>query len=139
MALQEKYKELIDIAQASNVSDLQIAENNNVLYINGNTNAFTKTKLWDSYSKIDPDFIAGDLVLNIDAPELAAGTKLKVVTASSNLNIRSGASTTDAIVGKAAHHEIVTLVNQTNEQWWEIKTEQGEQGFAYTQYLTPAE
>lgn len=139
MALQEKYKDLIAIAQAENVTDLQIAENNNVLYINGNTNAFTKTKLWDTYNKIDPDFATGDLVLNIDAPVLAAGTKLKVVTASSNLNIRSGASTSDAIVGKAAHHEIVTLVNQTNEQWWEIKTDQGEQGYAYTQYLTPAE
>ncbi len=137
--LQEKYKELIEIAKAENVSDLQINEQENVLYVKGTSNAFTKTKLWDVYNKIDPDFATGDLVLNIDAPALAPETKLKVVTSSSNLNIRSGPSTSDSIVGKAAHHEIVTLVNQFNEQWWEIKTKDGEQGYAFTQYLTPAE
>ena len=137
--LQEKYKELIETAKAENVSDLQINEQENVLYVKGTSNAFTKNKLWDVYNKIDPDYATGDLVLNIDAPALAAETKLKVVTSSSNLNIRSGPSTNDSIVGKAAHHEIVTLVNQFNEQWWEIKTKDGEQGYAFTQYLTPAE
>jgi len=67
---------------------------------------------------------------------LPVGSKLKITTASSNLNIRSGASTSDTIVGKAAHGIIVTLVNQLNNQWWEIRTDDGEQGFAFTQYLT---
>lgn len=137
MALQDKYKELIDIANFHKVEDLAIAEQNGALHISGKTNAFVKTKLWDVYNKIDPDYASGDMVLNIDAPELAAETPLKVVTQSSNLNIRKGPSTSDDIVGKAAHHEIVTLVNQYNEQWWEIRTKDGEQGYAYTQYLTP--
>ncbi len=138
MSLQAKYQELIDLANAANVSDLNVSEQNNVLYINGESDAVTKAKLWDVYNKLDPDFSTGDLVLNISAPEMVAGTALKVVTASSNLNIRSGPSTNDAIVGKAAHHEIVSLVEQTNNQWWLIKTVDGEQGYAFTQYLTKA-
>jgi len=137
MSLQDKYKELIDIANFHNVEDLAIAEENGTLHINGKTNAFVKTKLWDTYNKIDPDFASGDMVLNIDAPALELNTQLRVITKSSNLNIRKGPSTEDTIVGKAASQEIVTLVNQFNEQWWEIKTKDGEQGYAYTQYLTP--
>jgi uncharacterized protein YgiM (DUF1202 family) len=137
MALQAKYKELIDLAN-KDVSGVQISEKNGALYVNGSSNAVTKAKLWSLYNKIDPDFSSGDLVLNITAPELLPGTKLKVITESTNLNIRKGPSTTDAIVGKAAHHEVVTLVNQTNDQWWEIKTKDGEQGFAFTQYLAEA-
>jgi len=64
---------------------------------------------------------------------LPVGSKLKITTASSNLNIRSGASTSDTIVGKAAHG---IIVNQLNNQWWEIRTDDGEQGFTFTQYLT---
>lgn len=136
MALQDKYKELIDIANFHKMEDMAVLEKDGTLHISGKTNPFVKTKLWDTYNKIDPDFATGDLVLNIDAPALEAETKLRIDTQSSNLNIRKGPSTSDAIVGKAAHHEIVTLVNQYNEQWWEIRTDDGEQGYAYTQYLT---
>jgi hypothetical protein len=41
-------------------------------------------------------------------------------------------------VGKAAHHEIVTVINQTNSQWSLIRTDAGVEGYAYAQYLTPA-
>jgi len=74
-----------------------------------------KDNLWNIYNKIDPDFRAGDLILNID-PSAATGTKAKVTTQSSNLNIRKGPGTDQQIAGKAAHNEIVTVVSIANDQ-----------------------
>ena len=77
MALQDKYKELIDAAKAAGVTNLQVREQNNVLYIDGTTTSgAVKDNLWNIYNKIDPDYRAGDLVLNIDA-SAAAGTRQK--------------------------------------------------------------
>ena len=138
MALQDKYKELIDAAKAAGVSNLQVREQNNVLYIDGSTNSGTvKDNLWDIYNKIDPDYRSGDLILNIDA-SAAAGTQAKVSTQSSNLNIRKGPGTDQEIVGKAAHGEIVNVLSKANEQWSLIRTDKGVEGYAYTQYLTQA-
>lgn len=137
MALQDKYKPLIDAATTSGISNLQVREENNVLYINGTANdGSTKDKLWDVYNQIDPDFRSGDVVLDVDVAA-TGGTKLKVTTDSSNLNIRKGPGTDQPIVGKAAHHEIITLINKTNDQWWLVKTDAGEEGYAYAQYLDP--
>ena len=137
MALQEKYKELIDTAKNAGIKNLQISEQNNVLHISGDApDAQTKDNLWNIYNKIDPDFRAGDLVLDVNA-NVAAGAKAKVVTESSNLNIRKGPGTDQPIVGKAAHHEIVTVINKTNDQWSLIKTDKGEEGYVYSQYLAP--
>ena len=66
----------------------------------------------------------------------AHGIKLKVTTQSSNLNIRSQPSTDGQIVGKAAHGESVTLVRRENDDWWMIRTDAGEEGYASSQYLT---
>ncbi len=136
MALQDKYKELIDAANAAAVSNLQVREQDNVLYVDGSTsNGSVKDDLWNIYNKIDPDFRSGDLVLNIDA-SAAAGTKAKVTTESSNLNIRKGPGTDQQIIGKAAHDEIVNVVSRPNEQWSLIRTDKGEEGYVYSQYLT---
>ncbi|MBB2151744.1 SH3 domain-containing protein [Pedobacter gandavensis] len=138
MALQEKYKELIDAATAASVSDLNVREQDGVLYIDGATNGTVKQQLWDTYERLDPNYASGDLVMNISSVAgVPEGAKLKVTTNSSNLNIRKGPSTNDDIVGKAARHEIVTLVGKENDQWWMIKTDAGEQGYSFTQYLTP--
>ena len=67
----------------------------------------------------------------------STGTKAKVTTESTNLNIRKGPGTDQPIAGKATHNEIVTLQSKTNDQWWLIKTDAGIEGYAYTQYLTP--
>lgn len=73
MALRAKYQQLIDAANQSGVSNLQVREQNNVLYIDGDApTEDVKKNLWDMYNKIDPDYRAGDLVLNINA--LAGGT-----------------------------------------------------------------
>jgi uncharacterized protein YgiM (DUF1202 family) len=137
MALQDKYKELIDTARNAGIKNLQVSEQNNVLHISGDaSDAQTKDNLWNIYNKIDPDFRAGDLVLDVNA-NVAAGAKAKVVTESSNLNIRKGPGTDQPVVGKAAHHEIVTVINKTNDQWSLIKTDKGAEGYVYSQYLAP--
>ncbi len=137
MSLQNKYKQLIDAANAGGVSNLQIQEQDNVLHIDGSApDGATKDKLWNIYNQIDPDYRAGDLIMNVDVAA-SAGTKAKVTTENTNLNIRKGPGTDQPIVGKAAHNEIVTLQSKTNDQWWLIKTDNGEEGYAYAQYLSP--
>ncbi len=137
MSLQDKYRQLIDAATAGGVSNLQVREQDNVLYIDGDApDGATKDKLWDVYNQLDPYFRAGDVVMNVNVAA-SAGTKAKVTTESSNLNIRKGPGTDQPIVGKAAHNEIVTLQSKTNDQWWLIKTDAGEEGYAYAQYLSP--
>lgn len=138
MALQDKYKELTEAATAAGVSNLQVREQDGVLYVDGTTGSGdVKDKLWDIYNKIDPDFRAGDLILNIDASG-AAGTKAKVTTQSSNLNIRKGPGTDQPIVGKAAHGELINVISKANDQWSLVRTDAGEEGYVYSQYLTQA-
>ncbi len=67
MALTEKYQSLIDIANQNGVNNLQVAEQDGVLYVSGSTaSGDVKQKMWDEYNRIDPDYRAGDLVLNIE-------------------------------------------------------------------------
>lgn len=70
MSLTEKYKSLIDLANALGVQNLTVEEGEGVLHISGQAaSAADKERLWDEYAKIDPDYRSGDLVLNITAPE----------------------------------------------------------------------
>lgn len=138
MALQDKYKELIDAAKSSGVTNLQVREQDNVLYVDGNApSGQVKDNLWKIYNKIDPDYRAADLVLNVNV-QMSSGSKAKVITQSSNLNIRKGPGTDQPIVGKAGHDETVTVLSKANDQWSLIKTDKGEEGYVYNQYLTPA-
>lgn len=66
MELRDKYKELINLAKNSDVTDLSVTENNNILYISGTTTASVKNKMWEAYNKIDPDMRMGDLILNLE-------------------------------------------------------------------------
>lgn len=80
MSLQDKYKELTDLATNLGVSNLQVRDQDNVLYIDGTAkSADDKEKLWNAYGKIDPDFRAGDVVMNI---EVAEGTTTDYTVAS---------------------------------------------------------
>lgn len=138
MALQDKYRQLIDSATAAGVSNLQVREQGNVLYIDGTSaSGAIKDQLWQVYDTIDPNFRSGDLVLNVDVAMDAAVTKVKVITDHSNLNIRKGPGTDQPIVGKAAKGEVITLVSRSNEQWWLVRTNDGEEGYCYAQYLAP--
>lgn len=138
MALQEKYKALTDAATAAGISDLAVREQDGILYVDGTAaDGATKDHLWEVYNQIDPNFASGDLVLNVNVSVDAAVTHAKVITESSNLNIRKGPGTDQPIVGKAAHGEIITLVNRSNDQWWLVRTNDGEEGYCYAQYLEP--
>ena len=140
MALQDKYKKLTDAATAGGITDLKVREQDAILYIDGTApSGAVKDQLWNIYESIDPNFTAGDLVLNVQVDVAATVTKVKVTTESSNLNIRKGPGTDQPIVGKAAHGEVITLVSQSNDQWWLVRTDDGEEGYAYKQYLTPSE
>ncbi len=138
MLAENKYQELINAATISGVANLQVREENGVLFIDGEApSGAVKDMLWSVYDKLDPNFLSGDLVMNVNVSSSVPVTKAKVTTERSNLNIRKGPGTDQAIIGKAAHHEIVTVVSQTSEQWWLIRTKEGEEGYAYAQYLTP--
>ena len=137
MALQDKYAELIQTATTLGVANLAVAEQTGVLHVAGTAKSTADyDTLWALYAKIDPNMASGDLMMNIDI-KAEAGAQLKVTTDSTNLNIRSTASTEGAIVGKAAHDEIVTLVEKTDDSGWKIRTKDGEEGYAYAQYLSP--
>lgn len=70
MSLQDKYKELTDLASNLGVANLQVREQDNVLYIDGTAkSADDKEKIWNAYGKIDPDFRAADAVINIAVAE----------------------------------------------------------------------
>lgn len=67
MALQAKYQPLIDAAQAAGATNLQVRQQGNVLYIDGEVpSESVKKQLWDQYNQIDPDYRSGDLVLNLN-------------------------------------------------------------------------
>ncbi len=70
MSLQDKYRELIDLASEVGTTDLQVREQDNVLYIDGTVkSAADKEKLWNSYGEIDPDYRSADVVMNIEVAE----------------------------------------------------------------------
>lgn len=75
MSLQEKYQTLIDLANQSGISGLNISEGDGFIKIEGSApSADVKKQLWDEYNRIDPEYRSGDLVLNVSAPEATAQT-----------------------------------------------------------------
>lgn len=135
-ALQDKYASVIAAAQGAGISNLQVQEQDGILYIKGDaTNTAAKDAVWNALGTIDPAYSATDININVPVSGLAAGANLTVITDQSNLNIRQEPSTDAALVGKAAKGETVTLVEQTSDDWWKVKTADGEEGYAYARYL----
>ena len=136
--LLDKYKSVTDAATAAGVTDLEYREQDGVLYVDGTApSGEVKDQIWAKYAEVDPNYSGGDMVMNIKTAMNAAVTHAKVTTDSSNLNIRKGPGTDQPIVGKAAKDEIITLVSRANDQWWQVRTKDGEEGYAYAQYLEP--
>lgn len=70
MSLQEKYQSLIDLANQSSISGLNITEGDGFIKIEGSApSADVKQQLWNEYNRIDPEYRSGDLVLNVTAPD----------------------------------------------------------------------
>ena len=80
MSLQEKYQSLIDLANRSNISGLNISEGEGFVKIEGSApSADVKQRLMDEWNQIDPDYRSGDLVMDVTAPEAeSAGTTYTV-------------------------------------------------------------
>ncbi|MGX5818349.1 LysM peptidoglycan-binding domain-containing protein [Chitinophaga lutea] len=73
MALTDKYADLINQAKTGGVSDLQVAEQNGVLYVTGTApSSSLKDEIWKTYEKLDPEMRSGDMVLNISVAGGAA-------------------------------------------------------------------
>ena len=93
MALQDKYAELVSAAQAQGVSDLQVREQDGVLYVDGVApSEAAKDAVWNVYNKIDPDFRAGDAVVNITVAEGAAPSYTEYVVKSGDSLSKIGAA-----------------------------------------------
>lgn len=70
MSLRDKYRELTDLATNLGILNLQVREQDNVLYIDGTAkSAEDKEKIWNAYGKIDPEFRSADVVMNIAVAE----------------------------------------------------------------------
>ena len=134
--LQDKYAGVIAAAQSAGVNNLQISEQEGILYVSGHAiNTAAKDAVWNALGAIDSSYSASDINVDVQVAGLAVGSPLTVATEDSNLNIRQEPSTDASIVGKAAKGESVTLVEQTNDDWWKVKTADGEEGYAYARYL----
>ena len=137
MALQTKYAELVNAATAANVANLQVREQDSVLYIDGEApTGAVKDQLWATYEKLDPEYRSADVVMNINVSPAAASAQFSVTTESSNLNIRKGPGTDQQILGKAAHGSVVTLLSRYNDDWSLIRSADGVEGYSSTKYLT---
>ena len=136
MTLLNKYKVLVNTAKSAGIDDLLVAEQDGVLQIKGTApNADVKNKLWDVYNQIDPNFLSKEVLMNVYVSTLVSGTQAKVVTESTNLNVRKGPGTDQPIIGTAAKDEVITLISRTSGQWWLIRTTDGQEGYCYAQYL----
>ncbi|MFC0345060.1 SH3 domain-containing protein [Epilithonimonas hispanica] len=136
MSLQDKYASVVSAAQSAGLSELSVQEQDGVLYITGKaTNSASKDSVWNALGAIDSSYTATDINIDVQVSGLAAGASLTVATDQSNLNIRQEPSTEAAVVGKAAKGETVTLLEQSSDDWWKIKTKDGEEGYAYARYL----
>ena len=134
--LQDKYQSVIAAAQSAGISNLQVSEQDGILYVSGSAvNTAAKDEVWNALGAIDASYSASDINIDVQVTGLAAGASLVVVTEESNLNIRQEPSTEAAVVGKAAKGANVTLVEQSSDDWWKVRTADGVEGYAYARYL----
>jgi nucleoid-associated protein YgaU len=88
MSLQEKYQTILELAN-QNGTTYSLSEGDGVLHVDGTAPSNeAKQQLWDEYNRIDPDFRAGDLVLNIStgAGDAGGGANTYTVVAGDNLS-----------------------------------------------------
>ncbi len=138
MSLQEKYSSVVSAAQAAGISDLRGSRTRrNSLHFRRTTSSkrLEKDAVWNALGAIDATYSASDINIDVQVAGLAVGTSLTVDTESSNLNIRQEPSTEGVILGKAAKGEVVTLVEQSSDDWWKLKLKTEKKVIAYSRYL----
>ncbi|SDH68810.1 SH3 domain-containing protein [Chryseobacterium taeanense] len=134
--LQDKYSGVVSAAQSAGISDLKVQEQDGILYVSGSaSNTAAKDAVWNALGTIDSTYSASDINIDVQVSGLASGTALTVATDNSNLNIRQEPSTDAAVIGKATKGSSITLIEQTSDDWWKVKTSDGQEGYAYSRYL----
>ncbi len=134
--LQDKYASVVSAAETAGVRNLQVREQDGILYVSGDaSDTATKDAVWNALGAIDSTYSASDINVDVQVSGLAAGATLTVNTEDGNLNIRQDASTDAAVVGKVSKGSSVSLVEQTTDDWWKIKSADGIEGYAYARYL----
>ncbi len=102
MAVREKYQSLIDLANQSGVSNLQVSEEGDVLHVSGTGSEEAKQKLWDEYGRIDPDMRSGDLVLNVEVGGGGGGNWGEEGGDAQTYTVKSG----DTLSKIGKHHDV---------------------------------
>ncbi len=93
MILKQKYDELVRTARQSGVANLQVREQENVLYIDGDApSEAVKKQLWDLYGKIDPNYRSADLVMNVKVDPSRAVVREYEVVRGDNLSRSANSS-----------------------------------------------
>jgi nucleoid-associated protein YgaU len=70
MSLQEKYQSLIDLANQSGISGLNVTEGEGFIKIEGSApSAEVKQQLMDEWNRLDPEYRSGEVVVDVSAPE----------------------------------------------------------------------
>lgn len=88
MSVQEKYQTLLELANQNGTTyELSEGDNGTLIVTGTAPNAEAKQQLWDEYERIDPDFRAGDLILNIQTAEAVAGGGMHTYTVVSGDNL----------------------------------------------------
>jgi nucleoid-associated protein YgaU len=65
--LREKYQSVVDLGNQLGVSNLSVEDGEGFIRIHGTApSEDVKKQMWDEYNRIDPEYRAGDLVLDID-------------------------------------------------------------------------
>lgn len=79
MSLQDKYASLISAARAKGVGNINVTEQDNVLYIDGKVaSSQDKDEVWEMYNQLDPDYRAGDVRLTLEVTDAATSTEYSV-------------------------------------------------------------
>lgn len=134
--LSEKYASVVAAAQQAGIAGLQVTEQDGTLYIKGTAgNDAAKDQVWDALGKIDPNYSASDINIDVQTVAAEAGSTLYVETEETSLNIRQEPSTEGTIIGKAEKGSRVTLVERSSDDWYKIRTSEGVEGYAYARYL----
>lgn len=133
---QQQQKNYSDILKQSgiNIPNLRVQEVSGTLTIAGTVpDMQTAEKAVDAL-KTQPGVVN---VFNLLEMEdlTSKNIKMKVITKSSNLNIRKGPGTDYDIVGKAAHESNVQLIKRMYNDWYFVRTEDGVEGFSSANYL----
>lgn len=133
---QQQQKKYGDILKASgiNIPNLWVQDVSGTLTIAGTVPDMQTAERAVTALKAHPEVVN---VFNLLEMEdlTSKNIKMKVITKSSNLNIRKGPGTDFDIVGKAAHESDVQLIKRMYNDWYFVRTEDGIEGFSSANYL----